>query len=178
MKNLFLTLVTAFSASCLFAQEAPAEMKTLFDETALGQGIQDLNGNKTTVGEVFKKYEGKVILLDIWASWCPDCIKGIPMLKNVQKQFPDVVYLFFSLDKTGKEDAWKNGIEKYDIEGEHYWFNSDWKNAFTEYIGLNWIPRYMLIDQTGKIAYYYAVHADDPVMLETLTELKLNPQAE
>jgi len=160
----------------LSAQEAPTEVKKEFDETALNQPIQDLDGNKMTVGEVFKKYEGKIVLLDIWASWCPDCVKGMPKLKEVQKQFPDVVYLFFSLDKVGKEDAWKNGIEKHNVQGEHYWFNSDWKNDFTEYIGLNWIPRYMLIDQTGKIAHYYAIHADDPVMLEMVMELKQIPE--
>jgi len=171
-------LIMVLSAANLFAQEIPAEVKTEFDEAALNQPIQDLDGNIITVGEVFKKYEGKIVLLDIWASWCPDCVKGLPKVKEVQKQFPELVYLFFSLDKIGKEDAWKNGIEKYSIEGEHYWFNSDWKNSFTEYIGLNWIPRYMLIDQTGKIAHYYAIHADDPQMMETLVELKLNPKTE
>ena len=176
MKNSIWILAMLFLGLNAFAQEVPTEMKTEFDSVSLSQPIQDLDGNTLSVGEVFKKYEGKIILLDIWASWCPDCIKGLPKLKDVQKQFPEVVYLFFSLDKTGKEDAWKNGIEKYEIEGEHYWFNSDWKNDFTNYIGLNWIPRYLLIDQTGKIAHYYAVHADDPVMLETIMELNNIPE--
>ncbi len=176
MKKLFFTFLFASSITVLWAQEAPEEIKTEFDEASLNQTIQDLEGNTLTVGEVFKKYEGKMILLDLWASWCPDCIKGLPKLKEVQKQFPDVVYLFFSLDRTGKEDAWKKGIKKYDIQGEHYWFNSDWKNDFTNYIGLNWIPRYILIDQAGKIAHYYAIHADDPVMLEAIMELSLVPE--
>lgn len=161
-----------------FAQEVPAEIKTKFDSVALNQPILDLEGNEISVGNVLKKYEGKVVLLDIWASWCPDCIKGLPKLKEVQKEFPDVIYLFFSLDRIGKEDAWKNGIEKYNIQGEHYWFNTEWKNDFTNYIGINWIPRYMLIDREGKIAHYYAIHADDPAMMEVLIELSLNPETE
>ncbi|MFA7686914.1 MAG: thioredoxin family protein [Moheibacter sp.] len=161
-----------------FAQEVPTEVKTEFDSVALNQPIFDLEGNEISVGDVLKKYEGNVVLLDIWASWCPDCIKGLPKLKEVQKEFPDVVYLFFSLDRIGKEDAWKNGIEKYDIEGEHYWFNTEWKNDFTNYIGINWIPRYILIDRSGKIAHYYAIHADDPQMMEMLVELNLNPKVE
>lgn len=178
MKNLILAFTLVFSTAFLSAQEAPTEMKTEFNETALNQSIQDLEGNKLTVGDVLKKYEGKTILLDLWASWCPDCIKGLPKLKEVQAQYPDLVYLFFSLDRVGKEDAWKNGIEKYDIKGEHYWFNTEWKNAFTEYIGINWIPRYMLIDKEGKIAHYYAIHADDPQMMEVLVESTLNPETE
>lgn len=176
MKKIFFGFLFLSFSAFLSAQEVPTEVKTQFDETALNQEIQDLEGNKLTVGDVFKKYEGKVILLDVWASWCPDCIKGLPKLKEVQKQFPDVVYLFFSLDRIGKEDTWKNGIEKYDIQGEHYWFNSDWKNDFTNYIGLNWIPRYMLIDPSGNIAHYYAIHADDQQMMEVLVELFQTPE--
>ena len=176
MKKFIMGVWIVVSSSFLMAQEVPTEMKSEFDATSLTQSIQDLEGTKMTVGDVFKKYEGKIILLDIWASWCPDCIKGLPKLKEVQKQFPEVVYLFFSLDRIGKEEAWKNGISKYKIEGEHFWFNSDWKNDFTNYIGLNWIPRYMLIDRTGKIAHYYAVHADDAQMMEILVELMQTPK--
>lgn len=176
MKKMFFMFLLVASAIFLGAQEAPTEVKTEFDESALNQSIQDLEGNEMTVGDVFKKYEGKVILLDVWASWCPDCIKGLPKLKDVQKQFPEVIYLFFSLDREGKESAWKKAIDKYEIEGEHYWFNSAWKNDFTEYVGLNWIPRYMLIDSDGKIVDYYAIHADDPVMLEAIMDLSHVPE--
>ena|SRR5690554_6591156 len=176
MKNTILGILFLALLSISKAQEVPTEMKTEFDETSLSQTLQDLDGNQMTVGEVFKKYEGKIILLDVWASWCPDCIKGLPALKEVQRQYPELVYLFFSLDRIGKEEAWKNGIEKFDIQGEHYWFNTEWKNEFTNYIGLNWIPRYLLIDKEGKIAHYYAIHANDTTMMETLVELMNEPK--
>lgn len=176
MKNTILGILFLALLSISKAQEVPTEMKTEFDETSLSQTLQDLDGNQLTVGEVFNKYEGKIILLDVWASWCPDCIKGLPALKEVQRQYPELVYLFFSLDRIGKEEAWKNGIEKFDIQGEHYWFNTEWKNEFTNYIGLNWIPRYLLIDKEGKIAHYYAIHANDTTMMETLVELMNEPK--
>ncbi|NLN33547.1 MAG: redoxin family protein [Flavobacteriaceae bacterium] len=176
MKNTILGILFLALLSISKAQEVPTEVKTEFDEISLSQTLQDLDGNQLSVGEVFKKNEGKIILLDIWASWCPDCIKGLPALKEVQRQYPELVYLFFSLDRIGKEEAWKNAIEKFEIQGEHYWFNTEWKNEFTNYIGLNWIPRYLLIDTEGKIAHYYAIHADDPTMMETLVELMNNPK--
>lgn len=178
MKNSIWILGLFLLGINLSAQEVPTELKTEFDEVSLSQTLQDLEGNKTTVGDVLGKYKGKTVFLDLWASWCPDCIKGLPKLKEVQAQYPDVVYLFLSLDRVGKEDAWKKAIDKYEIKGEHYWFNTEWKNAFTEYIGINWIPRYMLIDKDGKIAHYYAIHADDPQMMEVLVESTLNPAAE
>lgn len=176
MKSSVLVLLISLFVVNAYSQEAPTEVKTEFDEVSLNQPIFDRDGNQVTVGEVFEKYKGRTVLLDVWASWCPDCIKGLPKLKEVQAQYPDVVYLFFSLDRIGKEEAWKNAIEKYDIKGEHYWFNTEWKNDFTNYIGINWIPRYMLIDKEGRIIHYYAVHADDPQMMELLVESTLNPE--
>lgn len=174
MRNIFFSILIIFGFSSVFAQKLPEQDKTIFSKEALNQQIQDVDGNLTTIGEIFKKYQGKVIFLDIWATWCPDCITSFPELKKIQQKYPDVVYMFFSLDRIGKEDVWKNGITKYELEGEHYWFNTDWKNDFDNYIDLNWIPRYMLIDQTGKIAHYYSVHADDPRMIQVLERTMQN----
>lgn len=169
-------IVTAFAILLgtigLFAQKAPEQVKTEFSQESLNQMIYDWDLNETTVGDIFKKHQGKIILLDIWASWCPDCITGLPGLRATQSAHEDVVYLFFSLDRVGKEEAWKNAVDKYEIKGEHYWFNTEWKNDFTQYIDLNWVPRYLLIDQNGKIAHYYSVHANDQEMLKALEALK------
>jgi len=171
MKKLLFIIVFISYFTVSQAQRAPEINKMEFSEEALAQTIQDFDATVFTIGEVFKKHQGKVILLDIWASWCPDCITGLPELKQLQKQYPQVVYLFFSLDRIGNETAWKNAITKFDIQGEHYWFNSEWKNDFNNYIELNWIPRYLLIDKDGKIAHYYAIKANDPVLLESLKTL-------
>jgi len=173
MKNLLVAFAFFAGFISLSAQEAPSEIKTNFDEASLQQTVEDLEGNVHTIGEILEKHKGKIIYIDIWASWCPDCIKGLPKLEDVQKQYPELVYLFLSLDR--KQEAWKKAIDKYQLKGEHYWFHTEWKNNFTDYIGLNWIPRYMLVDQEGKIAHFYAIHADDAAMLETLVELNIIP---
>ena len=171
MKKIFALLVV-----CLVLTSCEAQTKTEFTKEALENVMTTIDNKPITFEEIMNKYKGQTIFIDVWASWCSDCIKGLPKLKAVQSQFPEVVYLFLSLDRIGKEEAWKNGIEKFGIEGEHYWFNADWKNDFTNYIGLNWIPRYMLIDREGKIAHYYAIHADDAQMMERLVELMQIPK--
>lgn len=98
----------------------------------------------------------------MWASWCMDCVKSLPNVAQFQKEYPEVKFIFLSVDDT--EENWKNGIAKYmdrfDIKGEQYFFNTGWSkegnNNFINYIGLDWIPRYMLIDEEGDIAVYYA----------------------
>lgn len=152
------------------AQKIPQSDKTIFSPEALEQKIVNKNGEIVTLSQVLEQNKGKVTVFDIWATWCKDCIEGLPQLKNLQQNNPDVNFVFLSVDK--KEEAWKNGIDKYEIVGQHYWFDSGWKNEFNNYIDLNWVPRYLILDQNGNIAKYYAVKSDDPTIQATLDQLK------
>lgn len=159
-------LLTLAMAHIAVAQEAPAVLKTEFTAEALRQPIVTPDGDETTTGNVLEAYKGRTVMLYIWAAWCPDCLKGFPELKAFQAANPDVPVIYFSRDRT--EQQWKNCIEKFNLEGDHYWFESDRKNDFTEAIDLNWIPRYLIINPEGGIAHYYAIHADDPALQEAV----------
>lgn len=62
--------------------------------------------------------------------------------------------------------------KKYDVQGEHYLTSDGMKGVFGKSINLDWIPRYMIVDKTGKIALFKVIEADDPKLLETLEKLK------
>jgi len=170
MKTVFLFLLGVFFVQLSMGQKAPAVSKTELSETALQQPLFGLDGQQKTAGEILDANKGKTVLLYIWASWCPDCIKGFPELYALQKANPDVHTVYFSLDR--QEQQWKGGIEKFHLEGEHYWFKTEWKNDFTNAIDLNWIPRYLIIGPDGRIAKYYAVKADDLALQEAIDALK------
>lgn len=144
--------------------------ETNFRKEALSNTMVTLENEPIEFAEILKKYEGKTIVIDVWASWCSDCIKGMPKLKELQVKYPDAIYLFISMDKT--YEAWKNGIEKYDVNGEHYLTSDGMKGVFGKSIDLNWIPRYMVVDKTGKIALYNVIEADDEKLIKTLESLK------
>lgn len=165
MKKLLYTLCFIFGlSSCSKAQ------KTAFTAEALNEVMLTLDEKPISFSDILKKYKGKTIVIDVWASWCPDCIKGMPKVVSLQKQFPNAVYLFLSYDKT--VESWKAGIEKYNVRGEHYLIQSKWKDgAFRAAIDLDWIPRYMVVDATGKIALYRVIEADDDKLLTTLKNL-------
>jgi thiol-disulfide isomerase/thioredoxin len=107
--------------------------KTHFSELALADKMISLQGQEMTFGEILKKYKGKKLLIDVWASWCADCIEGMPEVKEIQKNNPDLVYVFLSLDKSIQ--SWKNGIQRYEVDGEHYFIPSGWKGDFNSFIG-------------------------------------------
>ncbi|WP_445736649.1 TlpA family protein disulfide reductase [Mariniflexile sp.] len=155
MKKIKYILIFFLTFISCKAQETPK----VFSEAALNDTFLNLDGSSIPFKTILDANKGKTIVVDIWASWCGDCIKGMPKVKALQKQYKDAEYVFLSLDKT--QDAWKKGIEKYEVKGQHYFMESGWKGPFGEFVHLDWIPRYMVIDKKGNIKLFKAIEADD-----------------
>ena len=79
-------------------------------------------------------------------------------VKALQANYTDVAYVFLSLDR-GKE-AWRTGIKKYQVEGDHYYMPSGKKCDFADFVNISWIPRYMLINKAGEIVVFNVIEAD------------------
>jgi hypothetical protein len=94
----------------------------------------------------------------------------MPKIQELQTNNPDVDYMFISMDKT--DNQWKEGIAKYDLKGEHFMAKDQMKGVFAKAIDLDWIPRYIIIDKTGKIVLYRATETDFEQINTTLKELK------
>ena len=141
---------------------------TQFTEKALADVFISETGEEIPFSEILEKHKGKTVFIDIWASWCKDCIKGMPKVKALQKNNKEVVYLNLSLDKEMK--SWKRGIKKYKVVGENYFISSGWKGDFCSSIDLDWIPRYMIVNKEGDISLYKAIEADDPQLLSEISK--------
>ena len=157
--NYFLVILLSFF-SC------NTEKPTQFSEEALNDTFITLQGENIQFKDILSKHKGQTILIDVWASWCRDCVKGMPKVKEIQKENSDVVYLFLSLDKN--ISSWKKGIDKHQVKGEHYYMQSGWKGPFGEFLDLDWIPRYLVIDKQGNIKLYKATKATDKNILKLL----------
>jgi hypothetical protein len=95
----------------------------------------------------------------------------MPKAKELEEKNPDIDFVFFSLERS--KESFDRSLEKYNMKDkENYWFSSGWKNDFNNYIELNWIPRYMVIDQKSHIAKYYAISPEDPEIQSTIDKLK------
>lgn len=164
-KILLLPVLLVALISC--AQTPP----NAFTTETLNDKMTSLDGKELSFKDILAQYKGKTVVIDVWASWCPDCVKGMPKVHALQKQFPNAVYLFLSYDKT--DESWKKGIEKYDVKGEHYHIGNNMKKgAFSEGIKLDWIPRYIVVDKKGNIALFKAIEADDEKLIATIKKLK------
>ncbi len=170
-----LIVFVIFSAKLLIAQDRPApkyltthELPDSVNNTVL----KSMNGNSISLSEILVSYKGKKVLVDFWASWCKDCLVSLPEYNELRKKTKksNVAYLLLSVDK---EDArWKAAITRFNIRGDHYRFEQGWKNPFSNYVDLDWIPRYIILNEEGKIIEPKAIHIDDSSLLQTLTEGK------
>lgn len=139
---------------------------TLFSKEALNDTFITLEGNTITFEGILETFKGTTLVIDIWASWCKDCISGMPKIKELQKEHQEVTYIFLSLDKT--QEAWKKGIEKHEVIGFHYFMQSGWEGPFGSFVNLDWIPRYIVVDKEGNIKLFKAIEADDTTIKNIL----------
>ncbi|WP_299050322.1 TlpA disulfide reductase family protein [uncultured Polaribacter sp.] len=136
------------------------EKPTQFSTEALQDTLYDVSHKKYSFQQVLEQYKGKKIVIDVWASWCRDCVRGLPQLKELQRKFPEVTYLFLSVDTN--VNSWKRGIQHYQIKGEHYNLPKGMKKgALVDFLNVSWIPRYVVIDENGKITLFKATKASD-----------------
>ena len=165
MKKVFLSLLIILGTiSCSQAQ------KTEFSPEALTEKLQTLDGKEISFQDILAKHKGQTIVIDVWASWCSDCIKAMPKVKDMHAKNPKAAYVYISMDKT--VEKWKAGIEKYELDGEHYLATDGTKGKFGKAIDLDWIPRYIVIDKKGKIAIYRAIETEFDKINATLKKLK------
>jgi thiol-disulfide isomerase/thioredoxin len=163
-KLIYMAAVIILSFSCSDAQ------KSTFSTAALENKLQASNGSTPTFEQILEKHKGKTTVIEVWASWCGDCVKAMPQLKEMQIKHPEVDYVFISVDKA--EDKWKAGIEKHDLQGDHYFVTDGMKGAFGKAIDLDWIPRYIILDREGNIVTYRAIEKDFEAIDKTLNTLK------
>lgn len=164
MKKIAFLIIAFVTISCTNAQ------KTAFSKKALSETLLTPSGKQTSFQNILNKNKGKTTVIEVWASWCGDCVKAMPKMKELQENNKNVSFVFLSMDKTA--DKWKEGILKHELQGDHYMSNDGMKGVFGQAIDLDWIPRYIIIDKTGKIVRYRAIETDFDQISEMLKKLE------
>lgn len=156
MKTL-LTLIAAF----LLALSASAQHEPTF---ALGTPAPDFTAADTLdVSHSLSDYADRLVVVDFWASWCGDCRREMPALKQLFADYKDRGVDFISVSFDENADSWKSCLRKQQfgwlqVSNLQPWHSkvdgvSKTTNPIAVAYDLKWIPTLYLVDH-GKIVAY------------------------
>ncbi len=82
-------------------------------------------------------YEGDVILVNFWATWCPPCRVEIPKLVQLRKEYSreDVLILGISMDE--RKSAVKSFLQKNKLNYPVYWGG----NSVAQFFQISGVPK-------------------------------------
>jgi len=120
------------------------------------------------VKSILEKYKGKVVYLDVWATWCAPCISEMANSKKLRNRFvgKDVVFLYLCISSP-TESTWQNLIAGHNIQGEHYFLSNAQSAELAREFNISYIPWYLIIDKEGNVA-----NAERPSSTKTAAKIE------
>lgn len=102
-------------------------------------------------GDKFQLSEqhGKVIVLDFWASWCGPCVRAMPQIDAVVKEFEGQPVRLIGVNQQEDRATVKSMLERLEITPE---IVLDIDGAASEKYNVTAIPQTVVIDPAGKVA--------------------------
>jgi thiol-disulfide isomerase/thioredoxin len=104
----------------------------------------DINGNEVKLSSL----KGKVIYIDLWATWCGPCMAEMPHFEELKEKYKDKPWIeFVSLSIDDNMALWKGSVAKRKARGNQWIIN---RNKLMTY-NIVGIPRVLLIDDNFKM---------------------------
>jgi len=144
----------------------------ILENTSLNDSLETLTGGSEKLLDLIARHKGKVIYLDLWASWCAPCLMYMPASDSLQQAYAGkpLVVTYLSVDE--KTEKWKEACREHLPDASHsYRLVSEFKSGFVKTFKVQSIPRYLIIDQSGIVRYSHAPHPEDPQLKEILNRL-------
>ncbi|MDG2939851.1 DsbE family thiol:disulfide interchange protein [Exercitatus varius] len=163
---IFLGLVIAFVVQ--LQRNAQGDDPKALESALVGKPMPlrqmtDLFENKPLGSEIFQ--QGKPILVNVWATWCPTCYAEHQYLNELAKQNVTIIGINYK-DQSDKAIKWlKNLNNPYQI------VINDEKGALGLDLGVYGAPETFVLDGNGVIHYRYAGDVNEKVWTQTLKPL-------
>ena len=105
-----------------------------------------------------KDLKGKILYVEVWATWCGPCIKEMPALTQLIKDFKgqDIEFISISIDSKNDYEKWRKMVPEKNVGGTQLFADKGLKSDFMQAFSVGLIPRSILLDKQGKIITHKA----------------------
>ena len=109
--------------------------------------LRDLDGKKMRLSD----YQGRIVVLNFWATWCGPCKEELPRLGQIARQYADhqVAFLLASIDEQKKLPTVRDYVSQQEIKLPVLTGAS--VDLLEELAGVNIVPATLVIDDHGEI---------------------------
>lgn len=125
--------------------------------------LYDINNKLVTL----ESLQGKLVYIDIWATWCIPCVQEIPALNQLQNEFKTKDIQFVSMCFLDSKEQFEKMVKEKEMGGIQLFAPDEHISFFKEYL-LVGIPRFILIDKEGYIIDANAYKPSDPKLKELI----------
>ena len=126
--------------------------------------LPDVEGNPVSLSS----FRGKYVLVDFWASWCPDCRKENPNIVAAWEKYQNKNFAVLGVSLDRNREQWLAAIEKDNLTWTQVSDLKFWSSDAAVLYCIRWIPMSFLIDPEGKIV---AVGLEGEALHNKLEEL-------
>lgn len=130
--------------------EQEEEISPLLGKEAPSFELKGLDGE--TVVNLVDHLGKDVIVLDFWATWCPPCVRALPIIDQVTSQFKDKGVVFYALDQEEDADTVANFLANRGIQPPVL---LDSESAAANSYGVRGLPTSVIIGKDGKVHVYH-----------------------
>ena len=126
--------------------------------------LEDLDGNEIALAEL----QGKYTYIDLWATWCGPCIKEIPSIQKLEKEYhgKNIQFVSISVDDEKDLDKWKRFVNEKNLTGIQLIADREADSIIKKTFNIKMIPRFIFLDPQGKIIDASAPFPSDPSLVE------------
>jgi thiol-disulfide isomerase/thioredoxin len=113
-----------------------------FDDAIHGQSVS------------IKGLQGKIVVIDFWATWCGPCVAELPKMKELYAKYKEqgIEFIGVSLDQpNGGLEKLKDFVAENAIDWPQYFMGKGWDSEFSQSWGINSIPCVFIVDASGNL---------------------------
>ncbi len=99
----------------------------------------------------FTELRGRVILIDYWATWCPDCLRALPQVLASYRKYHDQGFEVVGISLDNDQEALQSFLKKRDLPWLEYFDGKGWQSDVVTKYGVGGIPEMWLVGKDGCI---------------------------